>query len=74
MWSGQPAHRRVGDRAGQWHAHAERQRSLHLHAGANYNGADSFTYRANDGTADSTLATVSFTVTAVNDAPLAVND
>ena len=41
---------------------------------ANYNGADSFTYRANDGTADSNTATVSLTVTAVNDAPVAVAD
>jgi hypothetical protein len=37
---------------------------------ANYNGADSFTYKANDGTADSNTATVSVTVTAVNDAPV----
>ncbi|HEX7811314.1 MAG TPA: Ig-like domain-containing protein, partial [Burkholderiales bacterium] len=36
---------------------------------ANYNGADSFTYRANDGLANSNTATVSLTVAAVNDAP-----
>ncbi len=37
---------------------------------ANYNGPDAFTYNANDGTANSTTAaTVSITVTAVNDAP-----
>jgi hypothetical protein len=36
-----------------------------------YAGADSFTFRANDGTADSNLATVSITVNPVNDAPLA---
>jgi len=41
---------------------------------ANYNGADSFTYKANDGTVDSNVATVTITVTAVNDAPVAVND
>ena len=41
---------------------------------ANYNGADSFTYKANDGTADSNVATVSITVNPVNDAPLAAND
>jgi VCBS repeat-containing protein len=41
---------------------------------ANYNGPDSFTYKANDGTADSAVATVNITVTAVNDAPVAVND
>jgi VCBS repeat-containing protein len=36
---------------------------------ANYNGADSFTYLANDGALDSNIATVSLNVTAVNDAP-----
>ena len=41
---------------------------------ANYNGADSFTYKANDGIADSNVATVSITVTPVNDAPAAVDD
>jgi len=40
----------------------------------NYNGADSFTYKANDGSADSNVATVSITVTPVNDAPVANND
>jgi Big-like domain-containing protein/HYDIN/CFA65/VesB family protein len=41
---------------------------------ANYCGPDSFTFRANDGTADSNIATVSVTVTCVNDPPSAVND
>jgi VCBS repeat-containing protein len=41
---------------------------------ANYNGADSFTYKANDGQADSNVATVSLTVTPVNDAPVANDD
>src|SRR6185369_5333507 len=41
---------------------------------ANYNGPDSFTYKANDGVADSGTATVSITITSVNDAPVAVND
>lgn len=36
-----------------------------------YNGPDSFTFRANDGTTDGNLATVSITVTPVNDAPVA---
>jgi VCBS repeat-containing protein len=36
---------------------------------ADYNGSDSFTYRASDGTATSNLATVTITVTAVNDQP-----
>lgn len=39
-----------------------------------YFGADSFTYKANDGQVDSNLATVNITVTAVNDAPIATND
>ena len=40
---------------------------------ANYNGADSFTFTANDGALDSNAATVSITVTAVNDAPVATD-
>src|SRR5207247_1577671 len=41
---------------------------------AGYAGPDSFTYRVNDGDADSNVATVSITVNAVNSAPVAVND
>jgi VCBS repeat-containing protein len=41
---------------------------------ANYNGPDSFAYKANDGQADSGTATVSLTVTPVDDAPVAAND
>jgi CSLREA domain-containing protein len=41
---------------------------------ANFFGNDSFTYRANDGTANSNLATVTITVTPVNDAPVANHD
>ncbi|MDQ4025151.1 MAG: Ig-like domain-containing protein, partial [Actinomycetota bacterium] len=37
---------------------------------ANFNGSDSFTYTANDGTADSNVATVTITVTEVNDLPI----
>ena len=37
---------------------------------ANFNGTDSFTFKANDGTIDSAVATVSITVSAVNDAPV----
>jgi hypothetical protein len=39
----------------------------------NFNGSDSFTYKANDGTSDSNISTVSITVNAVNDAPI-IND
>jgi large repetitive protein len=41
---------------------------------ANFNGSDSFTFKANDGSADSNVATFSLTVTEVNDAPSATND
>ncbi|MEY4731396.1 MAG: hypothetical protein RL681_342, partial [Candidatus Parcubacteria bacterium] len=36
----------------------------------NYNGSDSFTYKANDGHSDSNIATVNITVNAINDAPV----
>ena len=36
----------------------------------NFNGSDSFTYKANDGSLDSNVATVTITVNAVNDAPV----
>jgi VCBS repeat-containing protein len=39
-----------------------------------FNGSDSFTYTANDGTADSNIATVTITVNPVNDPPVASND
>jgi gliding motility-associated-like protein len=39
----------------------------------NYNGTDSFTYKANDGTADSNIAAISITISPVNDAPVADN-
>ena len=41
---------------------------------ANYHGADSFTFTADDGTADSNVATATLTVTSVNDAPVAADD
>src|SRR5207244_13017014 len=41
---------------------------------ANYNGSDGFTYKANDGSLDSNVATVAITITDVNDAHVASND
>ena len=38
-----------------------------------FNGSDSFSFKANDGHLDSNVATVSLTVSAVNDAPVAAN-
>src|SRR5207244_4505510 len=40
----------------------------------NYNGADSFTFKANDGSLESNTATVTITITAVDDAPVAANE
>src|SRR5439155_791030 len=40
----------------------------------NYNGPDSFTFKANDGTLDSNVATVTITVASVNDAPVASSE
>ena len=39
-----------------------------------FNGGDSFTYKVNDGTSDSNIATVTITVNGVNDAPTANAD
>jgi VCBS repeat-containing protein len=41
---------------------------------ANYNGTDTFSYVANDGALDSAVATVTITIAAVNDAPVATAD
>lgn len=40
----------------------------------NYNGSATFTYQAFDGTVNSNVATVTITVTPINDAPVATND
>ncbi len=46
--------------------------SLSYQPDANYRGADSFTYRVNDGLSDSNIATVTINIASVNDAPVAV--
>jgi len=38
---------------------------------SNYNGPDGFTFKVNDGAVDSNIATVSITITPINDAPVA---
>ena len=38
---------------------------------ANYDGTDTFTYKANDGTVDSNIATGTITITDTNQAPIA---
>ena len=39
-----------------------------------FNGSDSFTFKANDGSRDSNVSTITITTTEVNDAPSATND
>lgn len=46
--------------------------NLTYNPAANYFGSDSFTFKVNDGLADSAAATISLTVNSVNDAPNAV--
>ena len=41
---------------------------------SDFEGPDSFTFKANDGTDDSNIATVSITVTPINDPPIANDD
>jgi VCBS repeat-containing protein len=48
--------------------------SFHYMPRGDFSGADSFTYRANDGIAESNLATVTITVQPLNDAPVAHDD
>src|SRR5439155_407342 len=52
----------------------ESKGSLSYSSAVKYIGSDNMSYQANDGQADSAIATVSITITGVNDAPLAVND
>jgi hypothetical protein len=60
--------RDAGQRPGARQPDAQSDGSFTYTPAANYNGPDSFTYKANDGQADSNVATVSITVGAVNDA------
>ena len=46
----------------------------HTHPTTNYNGHDTFTYQAYDGTNYSNTATVTITINPINDAPIANND
>ncbi len=48
--------------------------SFHYQPATNFHGLDAFTYRASDGFATSEVATVTITITNINDAPVAVDD
>ena len=71
---GDPLTRGPGDRPGPRDAQLNAAGAFTYTPAANFNGADSFTYKANDGTVNSNVATVALTITTVNDAPVAVND
>ncbi len=55
-------------------ADAQRRWLVRVHAGRKLQRSDSFSYQVNDETAISNVATVTLSVTAVNDAPIAVDD
>ena len=57
-----------------WNTHVKRNGTFTYTPAANYNGSDSFTYHANDGMANSNIATVTITINAINDVPVAVNN
>ena len=52
-------------------AHGSLDMALTYTPNSNFNDTDSFTFKANDGKADSNVATVTITVNPVNDAPVA---
>ena len=54
--------------------HLSKDGSFYYTPATNYNGADSFSYKVNDGQLDSNTVTVTLTIDAVNDAPVTVND
>ena len=63
----QPVERRAGGGTDPRHPHPERRGSLTYRPDANFNGSDSFAYRADDGSLTSDAAAVTLTVTAGND-------
>ena len=69
-----PADGGAGTGPSQRHPDAQRRRSFTYTPTANFNGTDSFTYRANDGTADSNVGDGDDHVNPVNDAPVAADD
>jgi VCBS repeat-containing protein len=71
----QPAHGTLNSLPGQSGATTGQPSTLNQFIytpNANFNGSDSFTFKVNDGQADSAAATVVITVTPVNDAPVAL--
>ena len=63
-----------GNRSCQWNTDIKPNGTFTYTPAANYNGSDTFTYHANDGTVNSNIATVTITINAVNDLPVAVNN
>jgi endonuclease G len=71
---GGPANGALGPLSAATCANGECTATVPYTPGADYSGADSFTFKASDGTIESNVATVSLSVSAVNDAPVASPD
>ncbi len=69
-----PAHGALGSISAAACAGSDCTATVTYSPGLDYNGADSFKFKANNGAADSNISTVSLSVTEVNDVPVAAND
>src|SRR5262249_14963243 len=71
---GGPAHGSLGGVSAASCVNGECAATVTYSPGPDYNGADSFNFKVNDGAVSSNVSTVSIGVIAVNDPPSAAND